>query len=260
MSAIDAAGVIEARRRMRQRRRALLLVVGLVAAFAATGAFWLAGTGANSLGIGAAPGTSSTGEVLSIETLSSSVTRSNGAAALQIGVSLSKLTIAKDYTANIRVTIAWTNVVDAVSVLNNPNANISIGLYHPIHTGNCSSTENSVDAPLVNVDGFCAALAPSPNQATGSATVSDTGKLLLARNLISGFLRARLAAPASPATCAAGDGSSAQSDTWCQPSGVDSNQRILYLVASIVTPGGIPQGTQTNLSSLTFYVQAKRAA
>lgn len=264
----SAARVPLPRRSRRGRRLRVLLGALLAAVLAGTVIAWLQTTGTSQFTIPPAAGTSN-GQVVDVVPMSTPVTRTNGAALLQVGVGLAKLEIAKDFPDDLRITVAGTNLYQADQVSNNPNSRFSIGLYHPIHTGNCSTTDNSVDAPRVNIDDpeiagtadFCAVLAPSPNQATGSG-VSESGKLLLAKNFQAGYLRPRLAAPASPGTCGSTipGGASDVNDPWCQPaSAVGADQRVLYLIASIVTPGGIPQGQQTNLNQLTFYIEGKRA-
>jgi hypothetical protein len=192
--------------------------------------------------------------------MSTAVNRTNGGAQLQVGVALAKVVVASSLANHIRVHIAWTNAQQAGQVLNNPNSQLSIGLYHPIYasTTGCDSTSNSVDAPLVNVTDptdnkiYCAALDESE---TGSSSVSSTGKLLLAKNLFTGFLSPALSESGSPSSC-----TSTVNDAltnWCQPASVtSSSQRALFIVASIVTPGGIPQGQQASLSNLYFFEEA----
>ena len=236
------------------RRRALALLAVSIS-FVATAGYWLGATGTTSPSISPLPGTSN-GAVADIAAMSSGVTRTNGGAQLQVGVALAKLTVAAAATNHLRLQVAWTNADQGGQVLNNPNAQISVGLYHPIHTGNCNASSQSVDAPLVNItdtDGstYCGALDES---ATGSSSVSSAGKLLLAKSIVGGYLKPALDGSGSVAGCA---GSSVDTGSWCQPSSIsDADQRALFLVASIVTPGGIPQGQQASLDSLDFFEQA----
>lgn len=238
-------------RRVRRRAIAILLVA---AAFIGSVTYWLASTGGSTSSIAPPAGTPSSGSIADVATMSSNVTSTNGAAQLQTGVALAKLTMSKTVTNHIRVEVSWTNAVQGARVLNNPNVQISIGIYHTIHTGNCNSASNSVDAPLVNLtdtnaDTYCAALDES---ATGKFA-NSSGKLLLAQNQVAGYLKPSIDGSGSLSACAS---SGSDTNTWCQPASVsDSNQRALYVIASIVTPGGIPQGQQPNLSSLTFYTQ-----
>lgn len=236
-------------RRAPRRAIATLLVLG---AFVASFAYWLGSTGGSASSISPPPGTPSSGSVAEVTTMSSDVTSTNGAAQLQTGVALAKLTMSKTMANHIRVEISWTNAVQGARVLNNPNVQISIGVYHAIHTGDCNSASHSVDAPLVNVtdtdsNTYCAAL---DENATGKFA-NPSGKLLLAQNQVAGYLAPKVDGSGSLSPCAS---SASDTDTWCQPASVtDSNQRTLFVIASIVTPGGIPQGQQPDLSSLTFY-------
>jgi hypothetical protein len=223
-----------------------------------TTGYWLATSGVSSPTISPLPGTSSSGEVATVTPMTSAVTRSNGSAQLQVGVALAKIVIASTLANHFRLHIAWTNAQQAGQVLNSPNAQVSMGVYHPIHTGNCNATNSTnVDAPLVNITDpansatYCGALDQS---ATGSGSVSSTGKLMLATGLFTGFLSPALAPGGSISSCAA---SGVDTGSWCQPSSVTSStQRALFLVASVVTPGAIPQGQQSSLSSLYFFEEA----
>lgn len=270
-------------------RRGWLAAVALGVALVTTVGYWLGATGAASTSIFPLPGTTSTGGVADVVPMSSTVTRSNGEARLTTGVALAKLVVAAAATAELRVDVAWTNVLAAARVLGSPNAQLSLGLYHPVHTGACVSVPQGhavvrpagvrqaaaggpgarsvvrpadvsepADAPLVSLtdtDGttLCAALDES---ATGSGSVSDTGKLLLARDLVAGYLVPGLDGGAPVPACAP-----ASTDTggWCQPASLASPaQRALYLVASVTTPGDQPKGQQRDLSSLTFFVSVRR--
>lgn len=238
-------------------------MVTLSLALVATAAFWLGSTGSVGLSISPPSGTVN-GAIADVTQMSASVTRSNGAANLQAGVTLARVAVAAPESNHFRLAIAWTNAADAAKVLNNPNAQISIGLYHPVHTGTCGyAPSNSVTAPLVNITDtdngtYCAAL---DQTATGSASVLN-GKLLLAKNLVSGYLAPALDGSASVSACGASTANSTATEEalpWCQPTSVtDPNQRALFVVASIVTPGGIPQGQQSSLSNLYFFFESAR--
>lgn len=241
-----------------KRRRVLALTAAALALVAAVGTFMLGGTGSSSPSIKELPGANS-GAVAQVTELSSSVTRSVGAAQLEAGVALDRLLVAEKAAEHIQVSTAWTNVPEAAKVLLNPNAQLSVGLYHPIHTGECTATDNEsnkgreVDAPRVTIEDtnkekLCGAL---DEGAKGSATVSATGKLLLSKGLISGFLRPSINGESLSACAATGT-------EWCKPTSAGEHQAALYLVTSIVTPGGIPQGQQAQASSLNFYTKVKR--
>lgn len=242
----------------KKRRRALALTAAALAVMAAVGTFMLGGTGSSSPSIKELPGASS-GAVAQVTELSSTVTRSKGAAQLDAGVALDRLLVAEEATNHIQVATAWTNVSEAAKVLLNPNAQLSIGLYHPIHTGECTATDNEsnkgkeVDAPRVTIEDtnkekLCSAL---DEGAKGSASVSETGKLLLSKGLIAGYLRPSINGEKLSACAASGT-------SWCKPPTAGEHQAALYLVTSIVTPGGIPQGQQAQASKLNFYTKVKR--
>jgi len=238
-----------------RRRRAAAMVFVAAALFASVGSF-LATTGSSSPNVAPPPGTPSSGNVADVTNYVTTVNRTNGGAQLQVGVSLAKIVVSSAFSKGIRVNIAWTNTSQAAKVLNNPNVQISIGLYHTIHTGNCNtSTSGNVDAPLVNLtdtdsNTYCAAL----DQGATGQFASPAGKLLLAQNQVGGFLLPSVDGSGTLSACAA---SATDTDTWCEPASLlpsNSNQRALFVVASIVTPGGIPQGQQPSLSTMSFYI------
>lgn len=245
----------------RRRRRRALAITALAASIAVSlAAYRLANSGATGAEINVLPG-STNGAVAVVTPLSSEVTRPNGGAQLDAGVALERVAVAQSAASHLQLLVAWTNVKEAVKVFNNPNVQISIGLYHPIHSGVCTSedTESNkgkeVDAPRVTITDtdsktLCGAL---DEGAKGSASVSKTGKLLLAKSIVGGYLDPSIAGKAALKEC------TATKEEWCQPKTVtDENQDALYLVASIVTPGGIPQGQQSQAGSLNFFAHAKR--
>ncbi|MBX6370305.1 MAG: hypothetical protein IRZ04_20225 [Rhodospirillales bacterium] len=238
----------------RRRARRALAVIAVAASLLSTAVYWLATLGVVTPTIAAPPGLTN-GEVADVTAMSSAVTRSNGGASLQTGVAIAKLKIAKDFTHRVRVVIAWTNAVDAAKVLRNPNAQISLGLYRPIKTttGSCSPGEVKVSDGGTD---FCAVL---DTAARGSATVSTSGSsegtLLLAKNIVTGFIEPTIDGSGTLSTC------STSTTSWCQPaSGVGADQRVLYVIASILTPGGVPQGQQTQAGSLSFFIRVRRTA
>ncbi len=255
---MELQAVVAVRPPRRARRRAIAILVVSVA-FIASLTYWLGVTGTTSIVITPPAGTPSSGDIASVTPMTTSVTRTNGGAKLQTGVALAKLSMSNTVTKKIRVEISWTNAVSGARVLNNPNAQVSIGIYHTIHTGACNNSSNSVDAPLVNVtdtdsNTYCAAL----DQGSTGKFVSSTGKLLLAANEIGGYIVPSVDGVAGLSACAS---SGSDTDTWCQPASVtDSSQRALFVIASIVTPGGIPEGQQPNLNQLTFYAQVLRSS
>ncbi|HVH50947.1 MAG TPA: hypothetical protein VM690_02290 [Gaiellaceae bacterium] len=240
--------------------RRLLVVGAAVAAAVTTGLFFLGSSGTGGLSISAPAGLPASGNVADVTTMSSNVTRTNGAALLQTGVTIAKINVAESYSAKIRVEISWNNVNNAATLLNNPNTQISIGIYHAIHTGNCVGTAGATTtAPLINLtdtdsNTYCVSL---DQTATGSPSVSATGKLLLAKNLIAGNLNPIQDLSGAEIACAANVAN--DNDVPCQPAGVtDANQRALFVIASLTTPGTVPVGQQASVGSLSFFVRVRR--
>ncbi|HUY06607.1 MAG TPA: hypothetical protein VMU99_05055 [Acidimicrobiales bacterium] len=259
MTRVGALGLpreIDRRHHSTRVRRRVFVLAGIGASFLGSVGFWLASTGVVSPSIAPPPGTPSSGALADVTTLSAVVTRTNGGAQLQTGVALAKVVFSSAMATSVRIDIAWTNTAQAAQVLNNPNAQISIGMYHTIHTGNCVASSNSTDAPLVNLtdtDGktYCVAL----DQGSTGRFVSSVGKLLLAQNQVGGYLLPSISGSGTLSACAS---SGTDTDTWCQPASItDANQRALFVIASIVTPGGIPQGQQPGLATLSFYIGAR---
>lgn len=238
-----------------------LVVVGaVVVAATTTGLYFLGASGSGSLSISAPAGLPASGNVADVTTMTASVTRTNGGALLQTGVTIAKINVAASYSNKIRAEIAWTNVNNAATLLNNPNSQISIGLYHAIHTGNCVGTSGGTTvAPLINLTDtdnatYCVALDQS---ATGSPSVSSSGKLLLAKNIVGGNLNPADDLSGAESACAAN--TSNDNDVPCQPASVtDANQRALFVIASVTTPGTIPPGQQGSVGSLSFFVRVRR--
>jgi len=254
------ASVEIARRSAVLRRR--LAVAAIAVAAITTGTYFLATSGTTGLTVAPPAGLPASGSVADVTPMASTVTRTNGGATLNTGVTIAKINVVASHTNRIRVEIAWTNVNQAVSVLNNPNAQISIGVYHAIHTGNCNTGSGAtVDAPLINLtdtdsNSYCVALDQS---ATGSPSVSPTGKLLLTKSIVAGNLNPSLDGSGALSACASNTLN--DNDVWCQPASVtDANQRALFVIASVTTPGTIPAGQQASVSTLGFFVKVRRLA
>lgn len=235
----------------------------------ATGALLLLGTasaylgesGSTSAAVTPVPGSPSDGSLALVTPLSPSVYNAVGQ---QVGVALAKIQLASANANAIRVEVDWTSANVAPQVLHNPNVQIWVGLYHIIHDGACNTAVHSLPIAIVTVtDGstYCMAL-------DGSSTggdVSSNGELLLSLNQIGNYLSPHGSPSGTLNACttstAAETLNSAGFDTdpWCQPASVtDSNQRLLYAVATIVTPGGAPQGQQPLLSSMSFFTSVHR--
>ena len=244
------------RRRQLRRRRRLVALASVGLGFAATSGAFLASSGVTTPVISVAPGTPSDGLLADVTNMSPSVINGQG---LQVGVALAKLTTASADLNQMRVEVDWTSASIAAQVLINPNVQISVGIYHPIHLGTCNVTTKSTLEPIVSVvDGantYCLALDES---ATGTS-VSSSGKELLSHNQVGGFLAPQETSSGTLNACVTSSVSETVNDPWCQPSTVtNASQRVLYVVASIVTPGGVPQGQQPNLNTMGFFIGVRR--
>ena len=246
----------------RRRRSRAVAVTAVAVALLVTTVYWLSASGATGTNITAPPGLTN-GAVAAVSAMSSTVTASNGGAQKDTGVTLAKLFVAQDFTTKITVSIAWTNAVNANKVLNNPNAQIVVGLYHPIAT---TTSGGSCPNPQVKVSDsgsyFCAA---EDTTAGGSQAVSG-GELFLAQSLVTGYVT-----PSVSGATAGTNPCTSTSIGWCQPTGTDatnigtgitggfgSAQRLIYAIASITVPGGAPPAQQQQLTSLTFDIAVAR--
>lgn len=239
--------------RTRIRRRRVLALLALAGAAAATSVFFLADTGTTSLSVGTPPGLSAGGKLTDVSSMSSSFTRPEGNASIQAGVALERLVIAQGYEDRVKVDISWLDPQDAGDVLNNPNAQIYVGVYHPIHTGSCTSgndgsvgdTAATITDSTLTPTTYCAQLDTS-----AAGAIVNAGKMILSRTQLGGFITTSATAP-SPTTCAS------TGSAWCLPtSGLAAGQSIAWLGFTIVTPGGKPAGQQNNVSQLDFYVHS----
>ena len=248
------------------RRRRPITLAAVALSLAMTGGYWLATAGTSSFTISPPAGIPANGAVAEVTSLSTTVTRTNGAATLQSGVAIARIITGSTLANHVRIDIAWTNPSQAAQVLSNPNAQITIGLYHPVHTGDCTTTASLVSgtnaADRVNVtdtDGalYCALLDES---AIGSASASS-GSLQLATRIVGGYLAPQLDLSGSESACAA---STTDGTATCEAATAvavnSTSSRALFVIASITTPGGIPTGQTATTGSLTFYVGAHRSS
>ena len=262
------SGKLKLKLRTRSKRTGPLAITIVAAMLILTlASFILGNSGIVSTSIAPAPGSPSNGSVASIDTtIASSVTRSQGKAQLQTGVTLARIEVTPSFATKLNVSVFWTDPYDAGKALSNPNAQISIGLYHPIHTGTCVNQPSSTVATYIAVtDGsgntYCSALDTS---AGGSANVSAQGKLLITRHLPGGYLIPTVPDGGSLALCTSFGGSANQETAlaWCEPSVTaagsltTSGPGVLYVVASVLTPGGAPIGQQATLNALSFFINA----
>lgn len=236
----------------RRRTRRALATILVAATFLGSALYWLATTGTIS-GVIEPPAGAVDGEIAEVVPLVSAVTRSVGAAQLQTGISLSRLDVAKDSTNKIRVTTVWVNPTEAHQVLNNPNAQIAIGIYRPVHTGACSTAETNAGAVKVT-DTDSTQLCVHLDTGAGVKPPFDLGRLLLARTIHTGYLLPSVDGSATLPAC------TGITTSWCKPASVsNADQRALFVAAQILTPGGNPQGQQSNLNALKFFVEVRRS-
>lgn len=242
----------------RLSRRGPLAITALAMALLATSAsFALGDTGEVTTSIAARAGLQANGDVALVDTsIATGVTRTEGNAQRDYGVVLARIEVAPSYAANLRVSVYWTDPEDGYDALDSPDAQIAVGIYHPISTGTCATSQDEVDYVTVT-DGTNQYCSEIDTQATGSANVSPSGELLLARHLPGGYLLPSLPYPTSAPQCG---GSPSTPVAWCWPAATaqvtSAGPAVLYAVASVLTPGGAPPGQQSTISHLSFYVDA----
>lgn len=239
------------RTRTRRLKRVLGFVV--VAVFAVTaGTFALADSATVTLSVSPPGGVSGSGRVADFTPTNVTFTRPQGNAQIQAGLTVGRILVAKGYASSLRVDAAWLDPNDAAQVLNNPNVSVWIGLYYPIYQGTCTSghaNEVSDTRATMTYDStdYCTALDAS---ATGSLVAG--GKLILSRQLVSGSLRAT-----ADDTAAVACTTNSSNASWCRPSGIATDQNLEFVGATIVTPGGKPQGQQHNVTDLQFFFDVR---
>lgn len=243
------------------RYRALALVVVAGVAIWSIATFTLASTGTNTASIQPATNLPN-GNAADLTAINSAITRPNGNAHIQAGVLIGRVNVAKGFGNLVKVDIAWLDPNDSSQVLNNPNAQVYVGLYHPIAENTsslaCGAQSPSVGSKLIDVTDtgagtdhfYCAEIDDS---ATGSLVTS--GNLIITATNISGYVR-ETAGDSSAGACPT---TATEGNPWCHPTGLDSGQNELWVALTIVTPGGKPAGQQNNLSSLSFYAQVSAA-
>ncbi|MDE3222258.1 MAG: hypothetical protein KGL79_02365 [Acidobacteriota bacterium] len=244
-------------RSARARRRFLALAaVGL--SLAGTSSAYLATSGVTTPSISVAPGTPASGALADVTPMSPSVTNGQG---LQVGVALARVTLSSANLNQVRIEVDWTSASVAPRVLHNPNVQISVGIYHTVHSGSCNTVVKSTTEPYVNITDtdnatYCAVL---DETTTGTLVDPSNGKMIISKNSVGGTLIPQATSSGTAAACAASLTAESLSETWCNPATVtNANSRALFVVASILTPGGVPQGQQPDLNTMGFFVDARR--
>lgn len=201
------------------------------------------------------------GNVADITPMTASLVGRNGGAQLDLGINVARIAVAPSYANRVRITIAWVNASRAHEILGNANAYVLLGVYRPVSmsssgssSGPCSShgsdpilsSSSIYDDQLGTTMPICVVL---DQNATGTSAQLETGKLLLSRTQVSGFLEPSVLAPTSALNVACTSVESA----WCQAFS-SPGQAVYYIVATLVAPGGgkIPSG----VGNLEFYVRA----
>jgi hypothetical protein len=231
------------------RKRLNLSIIALAIAAITTTTFWLA----SSEGILALPqaptptGAAAGGKIATFTALIPSLmTVPQGQGAQKInGVLLGKVTVAAGFAPQLRIDVAWLDPWNAGAVLNNPNAWMTFGLYYPIHTGTCTGSDPVNSVSIADSGTLCVA---RNTQASGPLTYN--GEITLDFQMLSGFIMENALDPSTPTTCGA------TGSAWCAPSGLALNQNDFYITSSINTPGGVPPGQQSQLTTLNFYLGA----
>ena len=240
-------------------RRGLALLASALLLASTTGS-WLANTATGSFAISLPAGMPASGNVADVTPMTASLVGRNGGAQLDLGVNVARIAVTPSYANRVRITIAWVNVSQAHEILGNANAYVLLGVYRPVSmsssgsSGPCISHANDpilssssiYDDQLGATMPICVVL---DQNATGTLAQLETGKLLLSRTQVSGFLEPSVLAPASALNVAC---TSVESG-WCQAFS-SPGQAVYYIVATLVAPGGgkIPSG----VGNLKFYVRA----
>ncbi|MBI4340591.1 MAG: hypothetical protein HY680_11675 [Chloroflexi bacterium] len=204
---------------MRKRKSLVILVLLLAVALGASLASWAATTSSGSLSITVASGNGVTdGSVAGVTTLSSNVTGLVGKSAqVQRGVTFRKITLPTSNYSNRLLVEFWLLSADQVGqVLNNPRAFIKTQLWW-LDTDQTAGGGSS----------DCASTRLSITDSGTKYVCPDTGdqayKYITAANA-GGLIRS-----------------------------TKTGQTVFYILGEITVPGGVPQGQQSQLSTLTYW-------
>jgi hypothetical protein len=242
----------------KRRRRGAVAALALSVTLLGTLGYWLANSaGSSSPAITIAAGFASNG-IASVTALTPADVTGQGQGASSIdGTAVDRIDIAASFANLARVSIAWLDPQDAVTVLNNPNAQLVFTLYHPVSTtaspdglagGSCPS-----DPGVKKIAEGAVTYCMDPDlTATGSPTVNDAGGLFLARNALVGYLIPTVNGNVADQGC------DATPRAWCQvPAASGAGQRSIYVAVAITVPGGTPAGQQAQAGSLSFYIAVR---
>lgn len=240
----DRAG--EVRRRATRRRRGLLAAVLTVALAGTLVSFLASDTASGGAGVSLIPGLGSGGEVADvIPVVPDVVTVPTGAANLQQGVQFARINVATNYHRRVRVSLSWINPRDFSVQTNVAGWQIAVGLYYPVRAAACTGSDpaHAVTVTISSV-AHCfyrdiAAVGPGVSQVLNPRDLRGTQ--LLAINRLVATLRPQVDQSGAAACGLTGT-------TPCYLDG-DADRRQLWVIASLLNPGGVPPpGQQPNLT------------
>jgi hypothetical protein len=242
-----------ARGRRTARRGRWALALGLVGVLSWSGVSFLASTGESAAQVSVLPGASPDGKVAEVEDLRDTVTSSNGGWFRQRGVKFARINVAATYQNKVRVTFAWQNPSSFSRHRYWRNWQLRIGLYYPIHLGNCDfgwsgdDPRNSVTVTLTALESdtgipqeFCATrdiLATGPGAVTRSND-DDRGSQLLASDWLVGTLQPGTFV-GDPAPC------TNAGTVACKLPGMAADQRTYFVVGNLLNRGYYSSGDES---------------
>lgn len=257
----------EPRPRTRVRQLRVFALAAVAAAFAVSAASWLGNTGVTTPNISPPPGSPASGNAVEVTPVTpQTVTRAVGQATVQAGIELAQLQIIPTDTSVVKISISWTDALAASRTLLNPHAGIAVGLYEPISSGACATPSPiSLQPQYVTITdatgaSYCGKLDQS---STGSSTVAgvgtpSAGTLWLTTTMQGGYLMPNLTVPSGITTLPV----CSSTPQWCVPTSLTVSPvspAVLYVVASLTTPGGVPPGSQPQLAGLSFFISGMPA-
>lgn len=262
-----ATSAHDRRRRASARRRGLLAAL-VTGALAWSLVSFLSDTGATTPVVTTVPGTGPDGSIGTVATMSANVTAPKGNAQLQEGIAFARLDIATAFHQNVAVALGWVNPRNFSVQTQTANWQIRLGLYYPVRTGACTTSDpvHAVTLPLddlttaetVEAVDHCLyrdleATGPGVSL-TDTPAVNHVGTQMLAINRLTATLRPQK--DLSPAVAC-----TATTDTdGCLPAGTDTDARPMFVVGSLLNPGGpAPPGGQATIDGLRLHVTVSQS-
>jgi hypothetical protein len=121
-------------------RRRSLAVTGVLLAVMGTTAFWTANTGAVESNVQILPGLPKNGKSVQVDQFvggANAASSTGGTPTLQDGIALARLTVPAAVANKVRISLTWTNPQQVRTLFRSRNVNITVGIYHLVHTGYC---------------------------------------------------------------------------------------------------------------------------